>query len=264
MVDNRAMRATGSPVHHRVGRAIAVGALALAAFGVAPAAAADPSTTPVLREQFPAGSIDSTPRADAALAATGSAKTALEKEYKAQALACAKEFLVNACLDRARVTRRTRLADVTAVELDAERYKRRERADRVEADRARRDVERTSHQAADDAQRAGNRATFDERQARTTRDTADRARSDARRAGSPKKKPGIEPPSAAAVEANVRLRAKNAADHAKKVEEANAHRQEIARRVAAKTADRKRRADDKAAKEAAALSRQAAPAAVRR
>ena len=199
-----------------------------------------------LRAQFPASSIESVERADAALAATAGAKGKVEKDYKSDAQGCAKTFLVNDCLDRARELQRKRLDEISSVELEANRFKRKDHADRTEADRARREKERAATQNTDDAQRARNRENYAGKQAQGQRDAAAKAKSAenrkpvARRASPP-------PPAGDAAQ-----RAKNAATYASKASEAKTHQAEIARRVAANTADRKRRAEEKAAKDAKA------------
>lgn len=211
----------------------------------------------VLRDRFPPGSIDSETRAEAALAETAGAKARIEHAYRVEATECAKRVLVNACLDDARLLQRRRLADVDAVELEANRFKRKDRADRMDAERARRDAEREANRPADDASRARSRAAFAERQAQAAREAADRARSDASRTaksrsaatGSPGARAVPRGP-APAHEVSAETRARNADDHAKKLVEAEAHRKDIERRVAAKTADRARRDADKAAKDA--------------
>ena len=199
-----------------------------------------------LRARFPSSTIDSVERADAALAATAGAKGQVEKDYKADAQGCAKTFLVNDCMDGARELQRKRLDEITSVELEANRFKRKDRADRTEADRARRESERTANQKTDDAQRARNRENFDGKQAQAKRDDAAKARTT--QARKPTSKRAAPPPPSD----DAALRAKNAASYASKVDEAKVHKAEIARRVAANTADRKRRAEEKAAKDAKA------------
>lgn len=221
-----------------------------------------------LRARYPAGSIDSTQRADAALAEAAGMRGRIERDFSAQAKLCAGRFMVNACLDEARENQRKRLADAEAVQLEADRFKRRDRNDRLEADRARRDAERTAGQPADSAARTRNREAYEERQATAARELGERAKSERSRAAAAARTtmgPGARTPRAPAPESgpSAAERAKNASAHSTKRTEAETHRQEIARRVAAKTADRKRRADEKAAKDAraAALARpQAAPA----
>ena len=202
-----------------------------------------------LRAQFPAMSIDSVERADAALSATTGAKGKVEKDYKSDAQGCAKTFLVNDCLDRARELQRKRLDEISSVELEANRFKRKDRADRTEADRARREAERAANQKSDDAQRARNRENFAGKQAQAKRDDAAKSKSAENRKPVPKRVPSPAPGNDDAAQ-----RAKNAANFASKASDAKAHKAEIARRVAANTADRKRRAEEKAAKDAKAAT----------
>ena len=137
-------------------------------------AASTAAEVDLLRQQFPVGSIDSVPRADAALGATAGAKARVEKDYKATARDCMKTILVNDCLDRARLLQQKRLADIDAVELEANRYKRRDHADKLDADRSQREAERQARAPADADQREKNRKTFDDKQGQAARDVADR------------------------------------------------------------------------------------------
>jgi|GEM_PF-1852905 len=244
------------PVFPRVRRAIAGVALAVLCFAEAEAQTAD--AVDALRTQFPVGSIDSVSRADAALGATSGAKARVEKDYKTTARNCLKTILVNDCLDAASALQRKRLADIDAVELEANRYKRRDRADHVEADRAQREAERRANAQADADLRARNRKSFEDKQAQAARDAAERAKADVKHANATPHKPAVKvaPPTAAEIAA--RQHAKNAADYTAKVAEAKEHEEAIQRRLASKAADRKRRADEKAAKEAKEAASQAA------
>ncbi|MEO8935308.1 MAG: hypothetical protein ABI277_03680 [Burkholderiaceae bacterium] len=234
-----------------VASAFAVGAQAETAKGPAPGS---------LGEQFPSGSIDSVARADAALAMTSGARAHVELEYKADARACLKVFLVNDCIDKARELQRDRLVDIETVELEANRYKRRDKADRLDADRAKREAERAANAKADDDVRARNRKTFEERQDTSVREAEVRKRSEAIHALPPKPhKSAIKVAPPAITEIEAKQRQKNAADHALKVQEADAHMKDIDRRALAKAADRKRRAEEKAAKDAKATAAAAAP-----
>ena len=192
------------------------------------------------------------PRADAALGATAGAKARVEKDYKATARDCMKTILVNDCLDRARLLQQKRLADIDAVELEANRYKRRDHADKLDADRSQREAERQARAPADADQREKNRKTFDDKQGQAARDVADRRKADAKRAQSPPRKPTAKAQSPHAPEVAAAQRAKNATDYTNKVKEVAEHEGAIQRNLAAKAADRKRRADAKAAKDAAA------------
>ncbi len=218
-----------------------------------------------LRERFPAASIDSIEKADAALSSTSGAKVRVEKDYKDAARACIAKILVNACVDEARAQRRKRLADIDAVEIEANRFKRRDRADRLEADKAKRDAERAANAPADAAQRERNRQAYENKQTDAARSTAGREHSATTHAATAAKPHGpvvkLAPLAGSAPTPD--QRAKNAVDFAKHQQVAEAHAKDIDRRVAEKTAERKRRDDAKAAKDAktAAAAQAAADAA---
>ena len=258
IVDNRAMHASNRISWARLALGLPITALALS-FGSA-FAAADGG----LRDRFPASSITSTAKADAALAATGGAKERVEKEYRDTARECMKKFMVTACLDEARTQRRDRLADIEAIQVEATRFKRRDKADRVEADRAQREGNRAANAAADADLRAKNRRAYDERQAQAKREVADRTRTDAARVGRPPAthSPSIKKARPGSPEASAGQRARNAAEQATKVTDAAAHREQLARRHAEKEANRARRAQQQARKEAERKAAQPATGAI--
>ncbi len=227
------------------------GSAATAATGASAATGSAAVAVDTLRQRFPAGSIDSIEKADAALAATSGQKARVEKDYKDAARACIAKILVNACVDEARAERRRRNADIDAVELEANRFKRHDRAARADADRAKRDADREANAPADAALRERNRKAYEDKQAEASRSAADRARSDATRAASAAKPHG--PPvklGPLGGELTPAQREKNAADLAKRRQAAASHAKDIDRRVAEKAADRKRRDEAKAAKDA--------------
>ena len=226
------------------------------------ACAAGAAETDGLRDRFPPASIDSNEKADAALAATSGAKQRAEKEYKASARECLKKFMVNDCVEEARTLRRDRLSRIDAVQVEANRFKRRDKTDRIEAERARRESDRAANAKADADLRARNRNNFDDRSEQAKRDAAERARSDAARARRPAvaHSPMVKVPKSGSPEANAAQRAKNATDQAAKIRDAAAHREELARRHAQKEADRARRAEQQAKKAAARKAAETAAA----
>lgn len=240
MLDNRAMTASSNRVRSILSACAFLASTVWCSLAIAAGSGPELGS---LRARFPATTIDTVERADAALAATAGAKGQVEKDYRSDAQGCAKAFLVNDCLDRARELRKKRLDEITSVEVEADRFKRKDRSARTEADRARREAERTANQKTDDAQRARSRESFDGKQVQAQRDEAAKANATQSRKPSPKRAP---PPAAD----DAAKRSKNAAGYTNKVSEAKAHEAEIARRVAANTADRKRRAEEKAAKAA--------------
>ena len=243
IVDNRAMRSSIRPV---LRSSLVCFALFLAQLLPFPAIAAD-----ALLDRFPPSAIDSNEKADAALSATGGAKQRAESEYKATARECVKKFMVNQCIAQARTLRHDRLADIDAVQLEANRFKRRDKSDRLEAERAQREAERAANAKADAALRARNRQNHDDRQGQAKRDAAERARSEAARAGraGAARSPLIKVPKPGSPEANAAQRAKNATDQAAKIKDAALHREQLSRRHAEKEADRARRAEQQARKE---------------
>lgn len=210
----------------------------------ATATAADLDT---FRDRYPPASIDSVAKADAALADVGKARPQVETDYRTTARACMAGFLVNSCLQDARDLRRKRISQLEAVEVEANRYKRRDHADRLEADRAKKEADRAANAQADSAVRAKKRADYDDRQ-KSAKRSADQAARD--QAARKPKGPVVKPKPRTDAEADAAQRAKNASDQAKKVQEATEHQAEIARRVEEKTKERAQRAAAKAEKDA--------------
>ena len=206
-------------------------------------AADGPAPTTGFRERYPATALDSTSKADAALAESKAERARVAKDYRATARACMDKFLVNDCLIAAREVQRKRLADVEAVEVDANRFKRRDRASKSDTDLARREAEHAANEKADADLRARNKSTFDSRQSNAQRDAEKGAQRSTR---APKKPSEVKNAEVAAEQ-----RAKNADAHEQKVDEATDHREDLERRRAEKVAERKRRAAEKAAKAAA-------------
>ena len=84
-------------------------------------------------------------------------RAAIEAAFAASEQVCAKRFFVNSCLDEAREKRRSGLAAVRAVEIEAEYFKRKSSAD--ERDRA------LAEAQSDDGLRAAERAANAEKEA---------------------------------------------------------------------------------------------------
>lgn len=206
-----------------------------------------------LRQRFPASSIDSTAKADDALAAAQGARTRVETEYREASRECMTRFLVNPCLADVRDLQRRRLAGIDAVETEANRFKRRDRAARLAEERKRRETERATTAEAEAPGRAKSREAFEARRLEAASPAGEQptAPSTRKRAVAPATGSG---PTAAE-------RAKNAADRAARISEAAEHREQVARRRAENEADRARRAAEKAAKSAAKAekARAAAP-----
>jgi colicin import membrane protein len=234
--------------NHSSLRAIRWGACALALVIASASRAQAPvppsASTDELRNRFPPSSIDSVQKADDALAATSGTKVKIDKEYRAEARACMSKVLVNDCLDTVRLERRNRMADIDAIELEANRFKRAEHQRQVDSDRTQREAARQANAPVDADQRARNRQAYEDKQASAAKSAADKDRSNATR--TPKKT--IVHGNAPAQTGE--QRAQNAASFDRKKQEAVAHNKDIDRRLVEKEADRKRRADAKAAKDA--------------
>ena len=246
IVDNRIMPAS---LRFAFRCSLACFALAFACASVA----ADSGQLPGgLRERFPMSSIDSNEKADAALAATNGAKLRVENEYKASARECLKNFAVNECVGIARTLRHDKLAEIEAVVVEANRFKRRDKADRIEADRARHEADRAANANADADLRARNRKTYDDRSEQAKREAAQSVQTAAARARRPPAlhTPLVKVPKPGSAEANAEKRAKNAGEQETKVREAITHREELARRHAQKESERARRAQERARRDA--------------
>lgn len=229
MLDNRAM----SLLHRALCMFIVASAIVA---GWAPPASAQgaPSTGSSWRDRYPPASLDTTAKADAALAAARQERANVERDYRSTTRDCMDRFLVNDCLNSARDLQRRRLADVDAVEVEANRFKRRERADRKDAEHRRREAERVESEAARGRDAAS----------RTPLPLAeDRASSRTRSSKKPERPKGPGGPGAA-------QRAKNVAAYDEKVKEAAEHRKKLDERRVEREKDRARRAAERAAKNA--------------
>lgn len=210
------------------------------------------------RERFPPSSIDSNEKADAALVATSGAKQRAESDYKAAARECLKKFTTNDCIEQARTLRHDRLSEIDAVQVEANRFRRRDKADRIEAERARREADRSANAQADTDLHARNSKKFDDRSEQAKREASERARADASRAGRPAAphRALVKVPKPGSREANAEQRAKNATGQAAKIRDAAVHRDQLARRHAQKETERARRAKQKEKKETESLATQ--------
>jgi colicin import membrane protein len=91
-----------------------------------------PSADPVAR--YPSGSIRSVQAADQALAEMEQARSHIETNFAEDERACFSKFFVTSCMDVAKEARRQALAQIRQVEVEANAFKRRARAE--ERDRA--------------------------------------------------------------------------------------------------------------------------------
>jgi colicin import membrane protein len=100
-----------------------------------PAAASDPmlAGAAAIVARYPAKSIASLATANAALADVSREQAAIDTRHRAAQQACLPEFFMTRCLDAAKEKRRTALAMLRPLQIEADAFKRRERV--VERDR---------------------------------------------------------------------------------------------------------------------------------
>ncbi|GAB3537368.1 hypothetical protein GCM10027343_00280 [Noviherbaspirillum agri] len=79
-------------------------------------------------ERYPAGSIKMVEGADAALADVGRERDAVEARFSAEEQACHPKFFATSCVEQAKERRRQALAKLRKVELEANAFKRQDRA----------------------------------------------------------------------------------------------------------------------------------------
>lgn len=79
-------------------------------------------------ERYPPGSFDSEEMADTALAEVLKERAMVETRFREEELACQTRFFVTSCVDSAREDRREALIPLRKVEIEANLYKRQQRA----------------------------------------------------------------------------------------------------------------------------------------
>lgn len=208
-----------------------------------------------LAQRYPKGSFSSGAQADAALAEVQRERTAIEAQFADAQYACYSKFFSSPCVDHAKERRRAALKQIREVEVDAEAFKRRERAaerDRaLEQGAAREAAEAPEREAREQAnqQKAAQRAA--EREARMAAPPPKAAASATPGSKAAAPAPGRD--RVAEHDAKMRAaetdgaaqasqRAQNVADYQRKQEEAK----ERQRRVAEKVAERERKLKESA------------------
>lgn len=81
-----------------------------------------------VRMRYPAGSISTVEEADRALADASAERDVAEQRYAAEQGNCYTKFFATSCMDESRERRRKALADIRAVEVEANEFKRKQRA----------------------------------------------------------------------------------------------------------------------------------------
>jgi hypothetical protein len=187
--------------------------------------------------------VASVEEADARLAQVAKDRAAAEGEYAASEQVCYSKFFVNNCLDKAKELRRARLVELRAIEIDANRFKRKsavELRDRELEDRNERDAREVASRAANPpAPRTGN---------------ADKARAQPLKtlpAQRQAEHAAREQQRAAQSAAQAGERAKKVEEYEKKQVDAAERQQRVADKQADRAAKRAQREADEAAKKAA-------------
>lgn len=224
-------------------------AIGLAAVMAAASAPAQVSNGGVAAK-YPAGSISSTDAADRALAEAAVERTAAEQRYATEQGNCYSKFFATSCMDEVRERRRKELADIRAVEVQANEFKRRDRA----AERDREVAQRKADSEATLAERE--KQLQQQQQLREAGGTADAkavseagksSRNDAIPSASGKQDRMVQHEAKlkriqAEEAANAAKRAENIAAYERKQQEAEKHLKEVESRKAEKERERAKKA----------------------
>lgn len=199
--------------------------------------AASTETSSSINERYPAGSIKTEVAADAALADVGKERAAIEARFTVEEQACHPKFFATSCVEQAKERKRKALANVRKVELEANSFKRREKAE--ERDKA--VAERQSKAEADLLEREhalqGKEAEPHDAQKIDARDAERKAPAifSDRVAEHEAKQQRL----AQEEKANEAKRAENVADYEKKVKAAQERQRKIAEKKAKKEAQQR-------------------------
>jgi colicin import membrane protein len=204
-----------------------------------------------LRETFPPGSIDSTERADQALAAVDARRALLQSDYIERERECYKKFFSNNCIEDLKASKRMQDADFDSVALEANRFMRNLADQNNKQQKAQKEADARANAARDAAQRSQNRLGYEQKQQSADQKLSDKAT-----------RSGLDAGNAAAYSSKVAnntqqqkdraakdLQAiakteQSEADQKKKEDDAAARRDSLARHRADKAADRARRASE--------------------
>jgi colicin import membrane protein len=169
-------------------------AIACALTGAAGLVLANSVTTEQIRAQadsvqqaFPAGSIQSVERAEAAVRQAQSASLRVEWLGYDLEVACYQRFFVQACLNEARASVRASLHKLRALEIEAEQFKRYERDQKNELERQRKISEAEREAMALSQEYEQRQREFSERQARVQREQEGQQAREAERAAAAEK-----------------------------------------------------------------------------
>jgi len=218
------------------------------------------SVAPLL-QRYPADSIQSAKTANQALKDVQDARARVETRYTVEQRACYPKFFTTACLDKVTEKRRKDLAAIRPIEVEANAYLRKakvverdrklaEKAEQNEEDAAQHAQEGKEHALAVQDKAAADQQEVAGKEAQRQKRAAEAAKRKAQYEADERKRE-----QQAAQDAQ--KRAENIARYNKKVKEAKARQEEVAKKKAQREHDREVKAT-KAAKAAAAASGQAA------
>lgn len=236
---NVSMNFSPSRITSRILRVIVPLSFAALAAGVF-AQSADTAVSTKTNTTFPAGSIQSTEAAEAALAAVVKERKDIEARYAAEEKACHPKFLATSCIDQAQERRYQAMSQLRKVEVEANAFKRQSRV--TQRDKAlsehlskeeAKQQERAKRQQPTESAEEGPAENAPEPAAAPSR-TKTRIFTD-RAAQHEAKMKQIREEEAA----NAQERAENVAAYERKVQEAQLRQQKVAERKAEKEKKRK-------------------------
>lgn len=198
--------------------------------------------TPPFNERFPSGTIDSVEHADAALAQSNLEREIIDDQYLDAQRGCYQKFFVSHCLEVAKERNRVAVKQVKEVEVEANAFKRKAKADdrdQVLADQRQKDeqdaIERAADQKAHEAAAArklsdsvAKEQQVKEREQQTAGQEDLRVRQHAEK----------QRQESAAEATKAPQRAANEQAYKQKVQKAEAHRKEVEERQAQKARER--------------------------
>ena len=207
-----------------------------------------------LHDTFPSGSIDSTDRADQALAAVDARRALMQSDYIESERACYKQFFANNCIDDLKVRRRLQEADFDGVALEANRFKRNLSDQHNKEQKAQKEADAKANALQDATQRTQNRQGYEQKQTSADQKLSDKVTRSGQDAGNAaaygSKVANNTQQQKDRATKDLQAQAKTAqseADQKKKEDDAAARRDSLARHRADKAADRAKRASEAAA-----------------
>lgn len=214
------------------GRMLGSWAAIIAAACFAHAAVAQDTATAV---HYPAGSIRSAEAAESALAEVAKERVEVEQRFAAEGRTCYSKFFATNCMDEAKERRRKALAQLRAVEVEANAYNRQARA----AEREQAQADRRAMEETDRLERARRQQEKENAAAPSTTHSEPKKESPAaaaseRRARHDAKLKRLQKEEAA----NAKKRADNIAAYERKVQAAQARQKEVENRKAEKERER--------------------------